>query len=88
MTVSTVLTILAIVVVGSVATVAMCLGLLNWMGAFHIVHCKECHHLTGSTVNEPQASCPHCRHPVLLHPLYAAGHRDDPVRVVEDSLRY
>lgn len=88
MTISTVLAILAIAVVGTVATVAICLGLLNWMGAFYVVHCKECRHLTGSTVNEPSASCPQCRHPVLFHPIYASRHHDAPVRVRQDALHY
>ena len=74
--------------VGFAATLAIYLGLLNWMGGFYVVHCSECHHLTGSSVNSPPTSCPHCRHPVLMHPLYAAHHRRAPVRVLADSLHY
>jgi hypothetical protein len=88
MTVYEILTIAVIVVLGSAATVAIYLGLLNWMGGFHMVHCKACRHLTGASANEPQMSCPHCRHPVLLHPLYAANHPGARVRVRADPLKY
>ena len=73
---------------GTIAIAAIFLGLLNWIGAFHIVHCRTCHHLTGSSVNEPQLSCPHCRHPALTHPLYAARHPQHRVHVLADPLRY
>ncbi len=88
MTVYEILTIAVIVVLGSAATVAIYLGLLNWMGGFHVVHCKACHHLTTAAAREPQASCAHCRHPMLMHPIYAVGHRDARVRVRADPLRY
>lgn len=88
MTVYEVLAIAAIALVGSAATIAIYLGLLNWFGGFYIVHCRKCHHLTGSSTKQPQTSCPHCRHPVLMHPLYAAHHRGAPVRVRPDPLRY
>jgi DNA-directed RNA polymerase subunit RPC12/RpoP len=88
MTVYEMLGIAAIALVGSAATIAIYLGLLNWFGGFYIVHCRRCHHLTGSSTAEPQSSCPHCRHPLLLHPLYAAFHRGAPVRVLPDSLHY
>ncbi len=88
MTVYQVLTIAVIMVVASAATLAIYLGLLNWIGRFYVVHCSACHHLTASTANQPQASCPHCRHPLLTHPLYAATHPKARVRVVSDSLRY
>jgi len=88
MTVFEILTVVVIVALGTLATAAIYLGLLNWVGAFHIVRCAACHHLTTSTVRGSQASCPHCRHPVLLHPLYAAHHRAAPVRVLPDRLRY
>ena len=45
MTVYEVLTIALIFVVASAATLAIYLGLLNWMGRFHVVHCAACHHL-------------------------------------------
>ena len=37
-----------------------------------------------------QQSCPHCRHPVLTHPLYAMHHpgSTSQVRVVGDRLHY
>lgn len=88
MTAFEVASIAAIVLVGVIATVAICLGLMNWFGGFHMVHCRNCHHLTGSTTDQPQASCPQCRHPMVFHPLYAMQHRASPVRVRPDPLRY
>ncbi|KAA0113755.1 hypothetical protein [Mycolicibacterium sp. P9-22] len=88
MTVYEVLTVTVIVVLALAATTAIYLGLLNWLGAAYVVRCAACHHLTLSSAKDPQASCPHCRHPALLHPIYTAGHRDQPVRVVGDRLRY
>jgi hypothetical protein len=45
--------------------------------------------LTEVHLNEAQHSCPSCRHPVLLHPIYAAHHpkRLSEVRVVGDRLK-
>ena len=85
-----VLAIVLIAVVGTAATAAIYLGLLNWAGAFFVVRCAACHHLAFSTAKDPQQSCPHCRHPVLTHPLYALNHRRSlsEVRVVGDRLRY
>jgi DNA-directed RNA polymerase subunit RPC12/RpoP len=90
MTFYEVVTIALVVVLASAATAAICLGLLNWMGAFYVVRCAACHHLTTSSANAPRESCPHCRHPVLLHPLYSARHPRNlaEVRVVGDRLRY
>ncbi len=88
MTVYQVLTIFVIVVLGTLTTGAIYLGLLNWIGAFYVVRCKTCHHLTGSTAKLPAGSCPHCRHPHLTHPLYAAHHPDAQVRVRSDPLKY
>ncbi|MFN8226885.1 MAG: hypothetical protein U0R18_09240 [Mycobacterium sp.] len=88
MTVYEVLVVVIAVMVGAIATGAIFLGLLNWIGAFHVVHCRTCHHLTGSSVNDPPVSCPHCRHPALTHPFYAARHPDHRVRVLADPLRY
>jgi DNA-directed RNA polymerase subunit RPC12/RpoP len=87
-TVYQIATIALIFVVASAATLAIYLGLLNWMGRFHVVHCSACHHLTTASTKEPQASCPHCRHPLLLHPLHAVTHPNARVRVLSDSLRY
>jgi DNA-directed RNA polymerase subunit RPC12/RpoP len=87
MTVYEVLTVALIVVLAMATVVAIYLGLMNWIGAAHVVHCASCHHLTVSQANHPQGSCPHCRHPVLMHPLYAAQHPHQ-VRVVDDRLRY
>lgn len=84
------LTVVVIVVLALGATVAIALGLLNWVGAFFVVRCATCHHLTFASANRAQDSCPHCRHPVLMHPIYAVNHRDrrSEVRVVGDRLRY
>jgi hypothetical protein len=84
------LTVVLIVALALATTVAIYLGLLNWMGAFHVVRCATCHHLTFASANIAQESCAHCRHPVLMHPIYAANHRHDlaEVRVVGDRLRY
>jgi hypothetical protein len=90
MTVYEVGTIALVVVLATAATVAIYLGLLNWIGAFYVVRCAACHHLTFSSANQAQGSCPHCRHPALLHPMHAARHPRDlsEVRVVGDRLRY
>jgi ribosomal protein S27E len=90
MTFYEVATIALVVVLATAATAAIYVGLLNWMGAFYVVRCAACHHLTFSSANQAQGSCPHCRHPALLHPMYAARHRRSPseVRVVGDRLRY
>ncbi len=86
-----VLTIVLIAVIGTAATAAIYLGLLSWAGALFVVRCAACHHLTFSTAKiEQAASCPHCRHPVLTHPLYAMHHprSANQVRVVGDRLRF
>lgn len=90
MSVYEVLTIILIAVIGLAATAAIYLGLLNWAKAFYVVRCAACHHLTFASANEAQSSCPHCRHPVLTHPLYALNHPSSlsEVRVVGDRLRY
>jgi hypothetical protein len=83
-------TIALAIILASAATAAIYLGLLNWMGGYYVVRCAACHHLTGSSVNSAQGSCPHCRHPALLHPVYAVRHPHNrsEVRVVGDRLRY
>ena len=86
MTVEEVFTIGLIAVLATAATAAIYVGLLNWMGAFYVVRCAACHHLTFSSVDRPQESCAHCRHPVLMHPIYALQHSG--VRVVDDQMRY
>ncbi|MGK2865786.1 MAG: hypothetical protein ACSLFA_03940 [Mycobacterium sp.] len=88
MTVYEVLTVAVIVVLALAATGAIYLGLLNWLGAAYVVRCAACHHLTLSSANAAQGSCPHCRHPALLHPIYTAQHRGQAARVVGDRLRY
>lgn len=81
------LTVALIIVLATATIVAIYLGLMNWIGAAHVVRCAGCHHLTVASANQPQQSCPHCRHPVLTHPIYAAHHPHQ-VRVVRDHLRY
>jgi DNA-directed RNA polymerase subunit RPC12/RpoP len=90
MTVYEVATIALVFVLATAATAAIYLGLLNWIGAFHVMRCAACHHLTTASTRAAPASCPHCRHPALLHPVYAARHQHGPpgVRVVGDRLRY
>jgi len=90
MTVYEVLTVVLITVLAVAATVAIYLGLLNWIGALYVVRCSECHHLAFNSANRPRVSCPHCRHPVLTHPIHAMHHpgsRSD-VRVDSDRLHY
>jgi DNA-directed RNA polymerase subunit RPC12/RpoP len=84
MTVEEVFTISVIAILATAATAAIYLGLLNWMGAFFVVRCAACHHLTFASSNRSQESCPHCRHPVLMHPIYSLHHSG--VRVVNDRL--
>jgi len=90
MSVYEVLTIVLIAAIGLATTAAIYLGLLNWMGAFYVVRCAACHHLAFSSANAAQQSCPHCRHPVLTHPLYSLHHHrsQSEVRVVGDRLHY
>jgi DNA-directed RNA polymerase subunit RPC12/RpoP len=85
-TVEEVFTISLIAVLATAATGAIYLGLLNWMGAFYVVRCAACHHLTFSSANESQESCTHCRHPILMHPIRSLRHSG--VRVVNDRLHY
>jgi ribosomal protein S27E len=90
MTVYEVLTVAVILIVGAAATLAIYLGLLNWIGGFFVVRCDECHHLTFSSANQSRRSCAHCRHPILMHPIYSAHHSRAPgeVRVVGDRLKF
>jgi DNA-directed RNA polymerase subunit RPC12/RpoP len=85
-----VFTVVVIVVLALATTISIYLGLMNWIGAAYIVRCAACHHLTVSSANQPQDSCPHCRHPVLTHPFYAAHHPRElrQIRVVGDRLRF
>ena len=86
MTLEEALTIGVIAVLAAAATAAIYLGLLNWMGAFYVVRCAACHHLTFSSSNQTQESCAHCRHPVLMHPIHALHHSG--ARVIDDRLHY
>jgi hypothetical protein len=45
-------------VIAALATAAIYLGPLNWMGAFYLVRCAACHHLTFSSSYRSQESCP------------------------------
>jgi hypothetical protein len=86
MPIEEVFTIAVIAVLATAATAAIYLGLLNWIGAFYVVHCAACHHLTFSSSNRAQESCPHCRHPVVMHPFHSLHHAGVPV--VNDRLHY
>ena len=86
MTVYEVSTIVLIAVLGAAATAAIYLGLLNWMGAFYVVRCAACHHLAFSSANQSPESCAHCRHPVLMHPIYTRHHSG--ARVIDDHMHY
>ena len=80
----------ALVLIGLLAAAAVAaiyIGLLNWMGASYVVRCATCHHLTLSSTNRSRETCVHCRHPALMHPIYAMHHHAG-VRVVDDGLRY
>lgn len=88
MTVYEVLTIALIVLIATATTVAIYVGLANWVGTCYMVRCSECHHLTFASVNRPQESCAHCRHPMLMHPIYAVQHPGNAVHVVGDRLHY
>ncbi|MDZ4268903.1 MAG: hypothetical protein U1D00_25000 [Mycobacterium sp.] len=90
MTVYEILAVVSIVLVGTFAVVAIYLGMLNWVGALYVVRCTECHHLAFNSANQPRTSCPHCRHPMLTHPIHALRHPDNrtDVRVVGDRLHY
>ena len=46
--------VLVLVLASAAATAAIYLGLLNWMGAFYVVRCAACHHLTFSSANRPR----------------------------------
>jgi DNA-directed RNA polymerase subunit RPC12/RpoP len=90
MSVFEVLTIFLISVLATATTAAIYLGLLNWIGALFVVRCAACHHLTFSSAKNAETSCPHCRHPVLTHPIHALHHPRSvsKVRVVGDRLHY
>ena len=88
MTVYEVLTVALIIALATLAALAIYLGLMNWIGALYMVRCTACHHLAFNSRRDPRVSCPHCEHPSLLHPIYAVRHRDAPVRVLDDRLRY
>jgi hypothetical protein len=84
------LTVALIFVLATATIIAIYVGMMNWIGAVHVVRCAACHHLTVGAGNESAPSCPHCRHPVLMHPLYAAHHPREArqPRVVGDRLHY
>jgi hypothetical protein len=86
MTAEEIFTIGVVAILAIIATAAIYVGLLNWMGAFYVVRCRACHHLTFSSANQSRESCAHCRHPVLMHPIYSLHHSG--VRMVNDRLHY
>src|SRR5690348_4133292 len=73
MTVYEVATIALIFVVASAATLAIYLGLLNWMGRFHVVHCSASPRPTRASPRSPSTSSPPCRAPLLLLPGWAGS---------------
>ncbi|MCV7280327.1 hypothetical protein H7J88_11770 [Mycolicibacterium flavescens] len=87
MTILEVVIMVLIAALAAVSVAAIYVGLLNWMGAAFVVRCATCHHLTLSSSNGSRESCVHCRHPALLHPIYARHHQPA-VRIVRDGLRY
>lgn len=87
MTVYEALTVALIFILATGSVMAIYIGMMNWINAAHVVRCVACHHLTFSAINQPQASCAHCRHPALMHPLYTAQHPHQ-IRVVGDGLHY
>jgi hypothetical protein len=80
-----VFTIAVIAVLATAATAAIYLGLLNWIGAFYVVRCTACRHLAFSSANQARESCPHCRHPALMHPIHSMRRAGV---VVNDRLHY
>jgi hypothetical protein len=89
MTVYEALTVALIFILAAATTAAIYLGLLGWARQVFVVRCAACHHMTFAGANQPQHSCAHCRHPVLLHPLHAAIHpgQSGDVRFA-DGLKY
>ena len=69
-----VLTVVLIAVLALAASAAIYIGVIGLMGGFYFVRCAACGHLTFSATKRPRASCVHCRHPVLTHPLHAVHH--------------
>lgn len=88
MTVYEGLTFAVIVVLGAATTVAIYVGLLGMLGQFYVVRCAVCNHVTFSSVDRPQQSCPYCRHPVLLHPFHAFHHPSDVSAARADYARH
>ena len=74
MAVYEVLTIALAIVLAALSTAAIYYGLLGMSGQVYSVRCSACHHLTLSWNNEPQPSCPRCRHPMLMHPIRSISH--------------
>lgn len=85
-----ILTLAVIIVLAAATTAAIYLGLLGMAGQGYVVRCTACGHLTFSSVDKPQQSCPRCRHPLLLDPLRALGHsrfRADTPHATKPTLR-
>ena len=80
-----------IAVLATAATAAIYLGLLNWMGAFYIVRCAACHHLTFSSSRSVAGVLPALQAPgldasdLLAAPLRGAG-GERPVALLSDGV--
>lgn len=68
-----VLTITLDAVLAAAATIAIYLGVLGLLGAFYLVRCPQCDHLTFSAARRAEHDCARCRHPVLTHPWRAVA---------------
>jgi hypothetical protein len=62
-----------IAAVGVFTTAMLYAGLAGLLGGLRMVRCRSCDHWTTCVTDSPGSSCPHCRHPVLLHPVHAIG---------------
>lgn len=71
MNVDELVTVVLMVTVGAVTTAAFYFGFAGLLGAFLIVRCKSCSHLTFTSADGSPRSCPRCHHPVLAHALVA-----------------
>jgi DNA-directed RNA polymerase subunit RPC12/RpoP len=55
----------------AVVFTAAVVGLMGVLGVLRLARCDRCGHLGVTSGAEPIASCPYCRHGVLLHPVHA-----------------
>ncbi|WP_206072425.1 hypothetical protein [Antrihabitans stalactiti] len=74
MTVYEALTIAVIVAIAAASTAAIYIGLAEMAGMRHSTRCSTCAHWTHTLTDTQPQSCPHCRHPALLHPVRTLSH--------------